>query len=82
MIFDFMMVGLAFQFHLLSQKYPMMAHLTLDVVPSAVRRLNPAALFVRAVTGKHQRGMKKTSKAFHVRDPNFTVLIFPVGSKR
>jgi hypothetical protein len=43
--------------------------------------LNPAALYVRGVTGKHQRGMKKTSKAFHIRDPNFTVLIFPVGSK-
>jgi hypothetical protein len=35
------MFGLAFQFHLLSQKYPMMAHLTLDVVPSAVRMLKP-----------------------------------------
>jgi hypothetical protein len=58
-----------------------MAYLTIDVVPSAVRRLNPAALCVRAVTGKHKRGMKKTSKAFHIRDPNFTVLIFPVDSK-
>lgn len=59
----------------------MMAHLTLGVVPSAVRRLNPAALCVRAVTAKHKRRMKKTSKAFHIHDPNFTVLIFPVGSK-
>jgi len=31
----------------------MMAHLTLDVVPPAVRMLNPAALCVRAVAGKH-----------------------------
>jgi hypothetical protein len=59
----------------------MMAHLTLDVVPSAVRMLKPTALFVRAVTGKHKRGMKKTSKAFHIRDPNFTVLIFLQDSK-
>jgi len=73
--------GLAFQFHLFSQKYPMMAHLTLDVVPSAVRMLNPAALCVRAAKGKHKRGVEKTSKAFRIRDPNFMVLIFPVGSK-
>ena len=31
--------------------------------------------------GRHKRGIKKTNKAFHIRDPNFTVLIFPVGSK-
>jgi hypothetical protein len=40
----------------------MMANPTLDVVPSAVRMLNPAALFVRAVTGKHKRAMKKTKQ--------------------
>jgi hypothetical protein len=48
----------------------MMGHLTVDVVPSAVRRLNPAALCVRAATDQNKRGMKKTNKAFHIRDPN------------
>jgi hypothetical protein len=79
---DFIVFGLVLSVSLTLSKYPMMAHLTLDVVPPAVRMLNPVALFVRAVTGKHKRGMKKTNKAFHIRDPNFTVLIFPVGSKR
>jgi hypothetical protein len=41
----------------------MMAHLTLDVVPSAVRMLNPTALCVRAVEGKHKRGLKKNNQS-------------------
>jgi hypothetical protein len=82
-ISDFIVIGLAFQFHSLSQNirwWPVSPH---DVVLSAARMLKPDCV-IRARGHRQTEARHEEDKArpFRIRDPNFIVLIFPVGSKR